>query len=247
MGARQATVCRSHAIRPDCLTRKFSHAAGAGVYCAMKELLLCAIACADRRRRIVPAAHSQATRHPRTSMYRIRRHARRCCDRRRRRDHGRQRLQLRLWRCQFDAPLHPGHARDDLRATSSTARSASAQEDTSPKTTPPKVRLYIVGVGQVTRSTRMIGSVRATAAPSPRVTRRSRSAVTGLGYVSGPDGTNGPSQAIINQQITRSVRQHRRSGNDDRARAGSTRPVRPPAGAIGLLAIGEANDNSAAF
>ncbi len=66
---------------------------------------------------------------------------------------------------------------------------------------------------------------------------------TGLDYVSGPDGTNGPALATINAQI-----QICNNGSGDptttsRGWVNATTATTP--GAVGKLAIGEANDNAA--
>ena len=66
---------------------------------------------------------------------------------------------------------------------------------------------------------------------------------TGLDYVSGPDGTNGPSQAIMNQQIAIC---NAGSGDPTTTSKGWVSATgATTAGAIGLLAIGEANDDNA--
>ena len=68
---------------------------------------------------------------------------------------------------------------------------------------------------------------------------------TGLDYVSGADATNGPSQAIINQQIAIC---NAGSGDATTSRGWVNATGATTAGAIGQLAIGEANDvNTGAF
>jgi len=64
---------------------------------------------------------------------------------------------------------------------------------------------------------------------------------TGLDYVSGPEGTNGPTEAIINQQI---VICNAGTGDATTTSKGWVSATgATTAGAIGVLAIGEANDN----
>jgi hypothetical protein len=65
---------------------------------------------------------------------------------------------------------------------------------------------------------------------------------TGLDYVTGPDGTNGPSQAIIDQQIAIC-----NAGTGDpttTSKGWVSATGATTAGAAGLLAVGEANDDS---
>ena len=64
---------------------------------------------------------------------------------------------------------------------------------------------------------------------------------TGLDYVSGPDGTSGTSQAIINQQIAIC---NAGTGNPTTTSKGWVSSTgATTTGAVGLLAIGEANDD----
>jgi hypothetical protein len=66
---------------------------------------------------------------------------------------------------------------------------------------------------------------------------------TGLDYVTGADATNGPTQAIINQQIAIC---NAGTGDPTTTSKGWVNATGPTtAGAIGLLAIGEANDDNA--
>jgi hypothetical protein len=68
---------------------------------------------------------------------------------------------------------------------------------------------------------------------------------TGLDYVSGADATNGPSQAIINQQIAIC---NAGSGDATTSKGWVNATGATTAGAIGRLAIGEANDaNTGSF